>query len=192
MSAAIFAGAAQDLPAQAWDAPVARRGTTFRARGILPRRLAELEIHHVDLGAGYRPGDWPAGFVTATLARVAGDFAGRADAPACLARPDGLDAFPIGPADPGLDSMGPASTGPASTGPASTGRPARAGQHGHGVRAARGPAGLADRPGQWHRARRRGGRHGAGAATLALAAGWFGVERQQRNARRQRWPTPGM
>jgi maleylpyruvate isomerase len=82
---------------------------TFRARGILPRRLAELEIHHVDLGAGYRPGDWPAGFVTATLARVAGDFAGRADAPACLVRPDGLDAFPIGPAGPGLDSTGPAS-----------------------------------------------------------------------------------
>ncbi len=112
VSAATFAGAAQDLPAQAWDAPVARRGVTFPARGILPRRLSELEIHHVDLGAGYRPGDWPAGFVAANLARVAGDFAGRPDAPACLVRPDGLDAFPIGPA-------GPAGTGPASTGPAS-------------------------------------------------------------------------
>ena len=173
-SAAAFARAAQDLPAGAWDALVARRGVTFPARLILPRRRAELEIHHVDLGAGYRPGDWPADFVGPNLVRVARDFAGRADAPACVARPDGLDAtFPIGPAG-----------GPAS-------RPG-SGQPGHGVRPARSRAGLADRPGQRHRAQRRGGRHRAAAATLALAASWFSVERQQRNARRQRWPTPGM
>jgi maleylpyruvate isomerase len=119
-SAAALAGAAEDLPAEAWDALVARRGVTFPARGILSRRLSELEIHHVDLGAGYEPGDWPAGFVQVTLARVAGDFAGRTDAPACLARPDGQDtAFPIGPASTEPHSTGPASTGPASTGPAS-------------------------------------------------------------------------
>ncbi len=101
-SAAAFEAAA-DLPAGAWDAPVARRGVTFPAAGILTRRLSELEIHHVDLGAGYQPGDWPADFVQETLARVASDFAGRLDAPACLARPDGHDAaYPIGPASPGL------------------------------------------------------------------------------------------
>ena len=100
-SAAALAAAAQDLPARAWDALVARRGDTFPARQIPPRRLAELEIHHVDLGAGYRPADWPASFVAANLDRVARDFAGRADAPACLARPDGLDAvYPIGPPGP--------------------------------------------------------------------------------------------
>jgi maleylpyruvate isomerase len=109
-SAAAFAAAAGDLPAGAWDAPVARRGVTFPAAGILPRRLSELEIHHVDLGAGYQPGDWPADFVRETLARVAGEFADRPDAPACLARPEGRDAaYPIGPAtphpaSPGLDS----------------------------------------------------------------------------------------
>jgi maleylpyruvate isomerase len=98
VSAAALAAAAQDLPAPAWDARVARRGAMFPARGILPRRLAELEFHHVDLDLGYRPADWPASFVAANLARVAGDFAGRADAPACLARPDGLDAgYPLGP-----------------------------------------------------------------------------------------------
>lgn len=98
VSAAALAAAAQDLPARAWDALVARRGDTFPARVVLPRRLSELEIHHVDLDAGYRPADWPASFVAPTLLRVAGDFAGRADAPACLARPVGLDAaFPIGP-----------------------------------------------------------------------------------------------
>jgi maleylpyruvate isomerase len=96
---------------------VARRGDTFPARVILSRRLSEVEIHHVDLDAGYRPADWPASFVAATLVRVAGDFAGRADAPACLARPVGLDAvFPIGPAGPQSASTGSASTGQGSTG----------------------------------------------------------------------------
>jgi maleylpyruvate isomerase len=114
-SAGAFAAAAGALPAQAWDAPVARRGETFPARGILPRRRSELEIHHVDLGAGYQPGDWPPDFVQVTLARVARDFAGRPDAPACLARPDGLDAaFRIGPASTG---PGPASRGPGGLGP---------------------------------------------------------------------------
>ena len=95
------AAAAQGLPAPAWDALVARRGVRFPAREIPSRRLAELEIHHVDLDAGYRPADWPASFVAANLVRVARDFDGRADAPACLARPDGLDAvYPIGPAGP--------------------------------------------------------------------------------------------
>jgi maleylpyruvate isomerase len=117
VSAAALTAAAQDLPARAWDALVARRGTMFPARGILSRRLAELEFHHVDLDMGYRPGDWPASFVVANLVRVAGDFAGRADAPACLARPDGLDAvYPLGPhpAGPGQASTGQASTGQAS------------------------------------------------------------------------------
>jgi hypothetical protein len=46
---------------------------------------------------------------------VARDFAGRPDAPACLARPDGLDAaFRIGPASTG---PGPASRGPGGLGP---------------------------------------------------------------------------
>ena len=109
-SAAALARAAEVLPAAAWDAPVTRRGATFPARGILSRRLSELEIHHVDLGAGYEPGDWPADFVRVTLARVAGDFAGRRDAPACLARADDQDAaFPIGPASPVPASWVPAS-----------------------------------------------------------------------------------
>jgi maleylpyruvate isomerase len=119
-SAAALAAAARDLPARAWDALVARRGDTFPARQIPPRRLAELEIHHVDLDAGYRPADWPASFVAANLARVARDFAGRADAPACLARPDGLDTgYPVGPAGPDPARPGPGRTDPRSTGQAS-------------------------------------------------------------------------
>ena len=118
-SAAAFAGAAEELPRRAWEAQVARRGVRFPARGILSRRLSELEIHHVDLGGGYEPGDWPPGFVRAALNRVAGDFAGRADAPACLACPDGYETgFPIGAATTGPASTGPATTGPAAAGPA--------------------------------------------------------------------------
>jgi maleylpyruvate isomerase len=112
VSAAALAAAAQGLPAPAWDALVARRGVRFPAREIPSRRLAELEIHHVDLDAGYRPADWPASFVAANLVRVARDFAGRADAPALLARPDGLDAvYPIGPAGPDPALLDPAITG---------------------------------------------------------------------------------
>ncbi len=101
-SAAALAAAAGELPAAAWDAPVARRGDTFPARAVLPRRVSELEIHHVDLGTGYGPGDWPPDFVQATLARVAGDFAGYPGVPAILVRPDGQDgAYPLGPAGGG-------------------------------------------------------------------------------------------
>lgn len=115
VSAAALAAAAQDLPTRAWDALVARRGVTFPARDILSGRLVELEFHHVDLDTGYRPADWPASFVTANLDRVARDFAGRADAPACLARPDGLDAvYPIGPAGPDPARPDPPSAGPPS------------------------------------------------------------------------------
>ena len=122
VSAAALAAAAQGLPAPAWDALVARRGVRFPAREIPSRRLAELEIHHVDLDAGYRPADWPASFVAANLVRVARDFAGRADAPACLARLDGLDAvYPIGPVAPDPAGPDPALLDPALLDPASTG-----------------------------------------------------------------------
>jgi maleylpyruvate isomerase len=45
------------------------------------RRLSEVEIHHVDLGAGYRPADWPADFAAQRLATAAGDFAAKAGCP---------------------------------------------------------------------------------------------------------------
>lgn len=38
------------------------------ARMIPVLRWRELEIHHVDLGLGYTPADWPGAFVTRTLA----------------------------------------------------------------------------------------------------------------------------
>lgn len=98
-TAARFAAAAAGLPAAAWAAQVERRGEPFPAREILRARLSELEFHHVDLGTGYPPDDWPAGFVADALPRVAGSFAGRPDMTACRLAADGWpDTFLVGPA----------------------------------------------------------------------------------------------
>jgi len=102
-SAAEFAERAVALPAEAWTVPVrALRGGSFPAYGILERRLSELEIHHVDLAAGYAPGDWPEDFVHECLPRVAESFSGRPDAPACQVWADGSgQEYRIGPSGPG-------------------------------------------------------------------------------------------
>jgi maleylpyruvate isomerase len=84
-SAARLDAAAAGLPASAWDAQVRDMlGAAHPAWFVLFRRLTELEVHHVDLGLGYRPADWPRQFVTDMLERVLGDFAERPDVPGCL------------------------------------------------------------------------------------------------------------
>jgi maleylpyruvate isomerase len=93
-SAAAFATEAPTLSGDAWTVPVrALHGPAFPAFGVLERRLSEVEIHHVDLAAGYSPGDWPADFVADALPRVAGSFTGRLDAPPCLVQAVGSPAF---------------------------------------------------------------------------------------------------
>ncbi len=112
-SAAAFAVRAASLRAEAWTVPVrARAGASFPAREVLDRRLSEVQIHHVDLAAGYRPGDWPEDFITGCLPRVARSFAGRADTPGCRVLPDGAgEGFWIGPPDGGTAPL--VVTGPA-------------------------------------------------------------------------------
>jgi maleylpyruvate isomerase len=39
----------------------------FALRTVGPRRRAEVEIHHADLGAGYGPDDWPSDFSAAMV-----------------------------------------------------------------------------------------------------------------------------
>lgn len=103
-TAAAFAAAAAGLPEAAWGAVVERRGVPFPAPEILRARLSELEFHHVDLGSGYQPDEWPAEFVADALPRVAGSFAGRPDMTACRLAPDGWpDGFLVGPAGPDTD-----------------------------------------------------------------------------------------
>jgi maleylpyruvate isomerase len=99
-SAAAFAGEAASLPDDAWASQVrALSGPPFPALGVLDRRLSEVEIHHVDLAAGYSPGDWPGDFIAEALPRVVGSFAGRGDAPRCVVWADGppRQQFLIGP-----------------------------------------------------------------------------------------------
>ena len=98
-SAAALAAEAASMPDDAWTAQVrALHGPPFPARGVLGRRLSEVEIHHVDMAAGYLPGDWPADFVSEALPRVAESFAGRDDVPPCVARAGGTeDSFRLGP-----------------------------------------------------------------------------------------------
>lgn len=102
-SAVGFAGEAARLPAEAWTVPVrGLQGPAIPAAGVLDWRLREVEIHHVDLAAGFTPADWPAAFVAATLPQVAGEFDSRDDTPACLLRADGMEGeWPIGAARPG-------------------------------------------------------------------------------------------
>jgi maleylpyruvate isomerase len=59
-----FFAAADGMPAQAWQRTV--RWTTGHeadAALVVPMRLGEVHIHHVDLDIGYRPEDWPGAFV---------------------------------------------------------------------------------------------------------------------------------
>jgi maleylpyruvate isomerase len=99
-SAAEFAAEAAAMPDDAWTVQVrALRGPGFPALEVVDRRLSEVEIHHVDLAAGYAPSDWPADFVAGALHRVADSFTGRDDAPSCLVRAEGAPhGYRIGPA----------------------------------------------------------------------------------------------
>jgi maleylpyruvate isomerase len=85
-SATAFGAEAAQLPDAAWAAEVRGvRGAAHPAWYTLWRRLSELEIHHVDLDAGYRPVDWPADFARDCLAGALPRFAGP-DSPAALLR----------------------------------------------------------------------------------------------------------
>ncbi|WP_433758158.1 maleylpyruvate isomerase family mycothiol-dependent enzyme [Nocardia sp. CA-135398] len=66
---------AQSTPEQAWTATVrTRQGRPIPATEVIWMRLQEVEIHHVDLAAGYRPGDWPTDFVARLLPRAVADL----------------------------------------------------------------------------------------------------------------------
>jgi maleylpyruvate isomerase len=84
-SAAAFDAEAGTLSPDDWHAMVSGiRGRAHPAIHTLWRRLSEVEIHHVDLDAGYGPGDWPDDFVTRRLAGVADGFRDDPDCPAAL------------------------------------------------------------------------------------------------------------
>ena len=82
-SAHAFMEQARELTDEAWNAEVkAMRGPAHPAWFTLHRRLTEVEVHHVDLAAGYGPQDWAEWFVTDMLYQVTGRIAEQDDAPA--------------------------------------------------------------------------------------------------------------
>ena len=61
-------GAIAVLTDEAWDQVTrAVDGTLRPARTLPAARWREIEVHHVDLGLGYEPGDWPTAFVERAL-----------------------------------------------------------------------------------------------------------------------------
>lgn len=99
-SASRFAAAAGSMPAEAWAGVVeTAAGGPKPAAYVVWSRLREVEVHHVDLDAGYTPDDWPAAFGHRLLREVATGFADRADAPAMtLAPTDSAHRFRTGDA----------------------------------------------------------------------------------------------
>jgi len=65
-----LAEAAAAVPEAAWSVEVPHRLGAFPAFGVPPKRLSEVEYHHVDLALDYRPEQWPADFVAAELDRL--------------------------------------------------------------------------------------------------------------------------
>jgi maleylpyruvate isomerase len=65
-------------PADAWRGGEARMASGTWPLADLPfRRWREVEIHHVDLGAGYGAGDWPDAYVDEELGRTLAGIAAR-------------------------------------------------------------------------------------------------------------------
>jgi maleylpyruvate isomerase len=97
-SAAEFGAEADRLRPGDWAAEVrGLRGPAHPAWFTLRRRLGEVEIHHVDLAAGYGPADWPLPFAVTSLERIAADFADADSPPARLLTSDAGLALKIGP-----------------------------------------------------------------------------------------------
>jgi maleylpyruvate isomerase len=97
-SVTAFSDEAARLRSTDWAAEVqGMRGAAHPAWYTLWRRLSELEIHHVDLDAGYRTVDWPADFARECLQQATASFSG-ADSPAAALRAadDGSE-YRIGP-----------------------------------------------------------------------------------------------
>jgi maleylpyruvate isomerase len=76
-----------DLPPEALDRPIRMAsGAEIRGWELPYLRIREVEIHHVDLDAGYTPAHWQSGFVIRTLDVVSETFRAQGDAPVRLLR----------------------------------------------------------------------------------------------------------
>jgi maleylpyruvate isomerase len=65
------------LPPEAWER-VGRASATRTMRDFVWVRRREVEVHHVDLGLGYEPCDWPVAFVGSALDEILPSLPSRA------------------------------------------------------------------------------------------------------------------
>ena len=99
-----MADAAAAMPAEAWVFSIPGR---HQLAAALPwGRLREIEVHHVDLDAGYTPTDWSDAFALRLLREIVGDAGD--SAPAMVLRPFGTE-HPL--------TIGPAGDAPVISGP---------------------------------------------------------------------------
>lgn len=89
-SAERFTAAVAAMPVEAWAATVQTRRGPWPAAMLVWGRLREVEVHHVDLAAGYRPAHWPDAFAQRLLHEVVTGLAGNPAAPAMVLRFDGV------------------------------------------------------------------------------------------------------
>jgi maleylpyruvate isomerase len=70
------------MPPSAWRAPVTwTTGQQTPAGRVVQSRLAEVLIHHVDLGIGFEPASWPPAFVSEMLDAVIRALNGQSPVP---------------------------------------------------------------------------------------------------------------
>ena len=82
-----MADAAAAMPAEAWAFAIPGRN---QLAAVLPwGRLREIEVHHVDLAAGYAPTDWPDAFALRLLREIVTDAG--SEAPPMVLRPFGIE-----------------------------------------------------------------------------------------------------
>lgn len=82
-----YAATAARLTPEMWLTTLEIPGRSQTTAYGVWRRLREVEVHHVDLHAGYRPADWPEAFSRRLLQEVLTGYPGRDDVPAMLLRP---------------------------------------------------------------------------------------------------------
>jgi maleylpyruvate isomerase len=83
-------------PDDAWGRPTRSvSGEVSPAAAMVLSRWREVELHHVDLGIGYRPSDWPAESVEAFLPEVLAGLRSRTDPALLLAWATGRGSPPV-------------------------------------------------------------------------------------------------
>ncbi|MEU8185167.1 maleylpyruvate isomerase family mycothiol-dependent enzyme [Micromonospora sp. NPDC049044] len=88
-TADLFAEAVAAMPAPAWAATVQARKGPWPAALLVWGRLREIEVHHLDLAADYRPADWSDNFAHRLLREVASHHATGPTPPSLVLRLDG-------------------------------------------------------------------------------------------------------